>query len=627
MKMLNLPNFAQRVTARSRPPADHEIVIDSFAGAGGWGRGEEAANGWAVDVAINHDPLAIETHKVNHPATIHYTSDVFEVNPLSVEPGRRIGHAHFSPDCTHHSKARGAAPVSDRVRGLAWIVLAWAFHRRPRVITLENVEEFRQWGPTQDGRPVAEHKGQTFDAFIAAMQGGVAKDHPALAEIRAVLGSMMPVEAAIRGMGYRVEYRELRACDYGAPTIRKRFFLVARCDDQPIVWPEPTHGPGREHPYRTAAECIDWSMPCPSIFMDRVQAQAYYEATGKRIVRPLKPKTMARIAAGVMRYVVNSAKPYIVTCNHGGVGSIRGIDEPMRTLTASRDAHGVVVPSLISIANYGGDGSPARGADAPLSTVTASPRGGHHALVSPVLVPRYGERDGQRGRARRADEPMATVVPSGNGAGLVTAHLLHNTIGHAGGACEDPLHTITTGGHAALVSSFLTKHYSGVVGASLEQPLPTITSTDHNAVTAAHLVHLRGTCRDGQEIGEPLPTLTAGGNHVGMVAAFLQSYYGNSTEGQSVDAPTPTVTTRERFGVVTVQIGGEPYIISDIGMRMLEPEELLRAQFGEMADGWVLLGSKSQKVAGIGNSVCPHVARAIVKANVKLRRCGRVEVA
>lgn len=624
-----LPGFGQRINARRRPPLDHEIVVDSFAGAGGWGRGEEAANGWAVDVAINHDPLAIETHKANHPATVHYQTDVFEVHPLSVEPGRRIAHAHFSPDCTHHSKARGSAPVSDRVRGLAWVVLAWAFHRRPRVVTLENVEEFRKWGPTRGGRPIAERAGETFEAFVSALGKGCRPDHPALEEVVRVLEPIVPTAraAAVAGLGYQVEWRELRACDYGAPTIRRRFFLIARCDGDPVVWPAPTHGPGRRLPYATAAECIDWTLPCPSIFMTPAEARAHFEATGRRVVRPLKPKTLARIAAGVMRYVVNAAEPFVVTCNHSGVGGLRAAGEPMRTLTASRDAHGIVVPSMISIANYGGDGSPARPIDAPLSTVTARPRGGHHAVVAPVLVPRYGEREGQAMRARPVDAPMPTVVPTGNGAGLVSACLVGAGGPAYGGkprGIDGPMGTVLRENRSAMVAAFLAKHYGGVVGQDPRGPVGTVTTVDHHAAVAASLVHLRGTARDGRSPAEPMPTLTAGGNHIGAVAAFLQSYYGNSTDGIAVDAPAPTVTTRDRLGLVVVHVAGEPYVITDIGMRMLEPEELLRAQFGELAEGWVLLGSKSQRVAGIGNSVCPHVARAIVAANVTVRRAAEL---
>lgn len=610
----NLPGFGRRISARRRPPTDYELTVDSFAGWGGWGLGEEAATGWAVDVAINHDPMAIEAHRLNHPATCCYESNVFEVDPRTVEPGRPIGHCHFSPDCTHHSKARGGAPVSDRVRGLAWVVLAWAYLRRPRVITLENVEEFRQWGPTteRDGEqyPDKARAGQTFAAFIGALTTGIPADLPgrdqSLAELRQVLGDWLPLEAAERGLGYRAQWRELRACDYGAPTIRKRFFLVARCDGEPIIWPEPTHGPtttdrgigtedvglpelpatnrgigsGRHdpegisnhgdtdcrtsgparrgaarhmRPYRTAAECIDWSLACPSIFMSRDDARAYYEATGIRVVRPLKPATLRRIAAGVVKFVLENPRPFLVHCNHAGTEArVRGVDRPMDTLSASRDARGLVVPHLVSVQNASSAGVHDAGRSMP--TITAWPKGGGHALCASYLVPRYGENAGQSPRTRSVLSPMPTVVPTGNG--------------------------------AALCAAFLAKHYGGVVGSHPERPIGTISTIDHHS----------------------------------LVAAFLQTYYGTGANGRRPDRPAPTITTKDRVGLVTVVIDDITYIIADIGMRMLQPHELIRAQFGELADGWVMLGSKADQVAGIGNSVCPHVARAIVLANYQPRK-------
>lgn len=554
-----LLNYRSRVTARRRPPMDSEIVVDSFAGFGGWGLGEEVANGWAVDVAINHSPLAIAAHKVNHPATLHYEASVFEVDPRKVEPGRRIGHCHFSPDCTHHSKARGGAPVSDRVRGLAWIVLAWAYQRRPRVITLENVEEFQGWGPTidrGDGQRVPDpaRKGETFRAFIGALTTGIpdGMDNPAIKEIRETLGNWCPIHTLVQGLGYKAEHREMIACDYGAPTRRKRFFMVARCDGRPIRWPKPTYGPSAR-PYRTAADCIDWSLPCPSIFMTREQVREYYDQTGIRVIRPLKPATLRRIAAGVMRYVVEATRPFIVQCNHSGGMRVRSVDEPMCTLTSARDAHGLVVPSLVSVQNASSAGI--HDAARPMPTITAWPKGGGHALVAAFLNRYNGSKS------------MGDV------------------------RCQE-----------------------------MARPIGTLDTSNRYGLTAAHLVHLRGTARDGQRLDAPGPTLTSGGLHVGLVAAFLQTYYGNSRDGHAIDQPAPTLVTKDRIGLVTVILDGETYVIADIGMRMLHPHELLKMQFGEHARGWVLMGTKSEQVAGIGNSVCPHVSKAIVKANVKLQR-------
>lgn len=636
MSIATLPNFGQRVTARQRPPLDHEIVIDSFAGVGGWGVGEESATGWAVDVAINHDAYAIANHAINHPATLHYQSDVFEVDPRQVEPGRRIAHCHFSPDCTHHSKARGAAPVSDRVRGLAWIVLAWLYHRRPRVLTLENVEEFRDWGPTinKDGKRYADRsaKGQTFAAFIGMLTTGVDRHCPALDEAMSVLAHLdVPRAALIKGLGYNAEHRVLRACDYGAPTIRKRFYLIARCDGKSINWPEATHvganatefsitdrktrdsgrhsveeicGNGTSRrgqacsntssnfsrtrgrrqsgsmrllsqashlkPYRTAAECIDWAIPCPSIFLTPEQALELYEQTGIRVRRPLKPATLRRIANGVMRHVVESAKPFIVRCSHGEGRYGRGehdIDAPMPTMTQSKD-FALCLPHLINVQHASSAGI--FPTDKPMPTITAWPKGGGHAVVA----------------------------------------------------------------------AFLNKHRTGATGSELDAPMPTITAGQHAkrpagaahalGLTACHLVQFNGEAPHqdtrGQSITDPITTLSSTNRH-GLVAAFLQTYYGNSTTGHPANQPMPTVVGRDRVGLVTVAIDGERYVVADIGMRMLKPHELLRAQFGDFADGWVLTGTQAQQVAGIGNSVCPHVSRAIVAANVKVKRVAESEVA
>lgn len=583
-----------RSTARPRPPLDHEMTLDGFAGFGGWGLGEECANGYAIDLAFNHDAHACAAYRVNHPGTRVLMSDAFEVHPLAadVEPGRPLAHAHFSPDCTHHSKARGAAPVSDRVRGLAWIVLAWGHHRRPRVITLENVEEFAQWGPTVtvSGKRIADpdRQGETFRAFIAALTTGLPRSTEAdvVSEIRAAVGWMMPMSALRRGLGYVVEWRELRACDFGAPTIRKRFYLVARCDGEPIVWPAPTHGePGSGLlPHRTAAECIDWSIPCPSIFMTKAQARAYYRRTGTRVIRPLKPNTLKRIAGGLRKHLFNDPQPFIIPITHAGN------DDRARTI------------------------------DAPMVTITTTNRG-EHALVTPIMVGAGGTTG--TGRPRRADKPLKTIKT------------------------ED---------RQAIVAAFMARHFGGMTSRDLRLPSPTTAARGtQNQLVAANLLSLRGTSRHGRPLDEPSPTLTSGGNHVGLaavsllhnttghgggnvgapihtittgnhaalVAAFLQTYYTASKRGHSAAEPAPTITTKDRLGLVIVTIAGEPYVVVDVGMRMLQPHELLLCQFGELAEDWVLHGTKTRQVAGIGNSVCPHVARAIVAANVRIRRVDR----
>lgn len=485
-----------------------EIIVDNFAGGGGASTGIEAALGRQVDVAINHDPIAIECHTVNHPNARHYCESVWDVDPRTVYPGHQIGLAWFSPDCRHFSKAKGAAPVSPRVRGLAWIALRWIALRKPKLMVLENVEEFQTWGPVlrdEHGNyyPCPARKGRTFRSFINAL----------------------------RRHGYAVDYRELRACDYGAPTSRKRLFLIARRDGLPIIWPEPTHGPG-QIPYRTAADCIDWSLPCPSIFERK---------------RPLAEATCRRIAAGIMRYVVNNPEPFIVKVNHA-YDQFRGqrIGEPMQTVTAT-NGWGLVFSKL-----------------------------------APVVERQFGNSAGNA-----ADIPLGAITAGG-------------------------------GGKSALITAFLAKHYGGVVGHGVKQPLGTVTTVDHHSLVTSHLVKLRGTCRDGQRVDEPLHTISAGGQHHGEVRAFLIKYYGNEAGGVDIKEPMDTIPTHDRFGLVTVH--GEPYQIVDIGMRMLGPHELARAQ-GFPADYRLrdLHGrplSKKDQVRLIGNSVCPPVAEAIVRANM-----------
>ncbi len=511
---------------------NREIIVDLFAGGGGASCGIEMALGRTVDVAVNHDPAAVAMHRINHPQTEHRTSDVFEVDPREVTRGRPVGLLWASPDCTYHSKARGAKPIrhkNRKRRALAWVVTRWAGQVRPRVTMLENVEEFAEWGPLVGPpdalRPCPRRRGRTFRTWKRSLQR----------------------------LGYTVEHRELRASDYGAPTIRKRLFLIARCDGEPIVWPEPTHGPGRPHPYRTAAECIDWSIPMLSIFATREEATAWGRAHGQAAPkRPLADATMRRVARGVVRYVVESPEPYIV-----GVGGRAGQ-------------------------------SPPRSLRVPYQTITAK---GDAALVAPYLIPRYGERAGQAPRTRSVEEPAPVIVPSGNG--------------------------------ASLVGAFLVKHFTGVDGVDLRQPAPTVTTIDHNGLVAAHLSSYHAEKRDGDArasaLDGPMATIDTSNRH-GLVAAFLSKYYGVG-DGAVLSDPAPTVTTKDRFGLVTVDLRGEPYIIADIAMRMLQPGELYRAQgfpagyvFDRGAGGRRL--TKAEQVRMCGNSVSPPPAAALVRANL-----------
>ncbi|MCH8178177.1 MAG: DNA cytosine methyltransferase [Proteobacteria bacterium] len=497
-------------------PVHDELVVDLFAGGGGASTGIEQAIGRHVDIAINHAADAVALHQANHPQTLHFVSDVFEVDPLVVADGRPVGLLWASPDCKHFSKAKGGKPVNKNIRSLAWVVVKWAKLVRPRVICLENVEEFQTWGPLlKDGRPCPDRKGRTFARW----------------------------KQALEGLGYRVEHRELRACDYGAPTIRKRLFLVARCDGMPIVWPAQTHaekpakGSGLK-PWRTAAECIDWSLPCPSIFERE---------------RPLADATLRRIAHGVIRYVVNAAEPYVVRIGHtghGDSGKVRSVREPVSTITSKAE----------------------------------------HLLCSPTLVQTgYGEREGQAPRVPGLHKPLGTVVA---------------------GASKH-----------ALVGAFLAKHYTGVVGSDLRDPIGTVTSVDHHSLVASNLVKLRGTSNSAAT-DAPLATISAQGTHHAEVRAFLTAYYG-SDQDTPLDDPLHTVTTKPRFGLVTV--AGQQYAIADIGMRMLQPRELYRAQgfpdtyiIDRGADGRLL--PKDAQVRMCGNSVCPPLARALVAANYNERQ-------
>ena len=491
--------------ARPRDLFESDISVDLFAGGGGASIGTEAALGRAVDIAINHDEVAIAVHRANHPRTAHYTADVFEVRPEAAVRGRRVRHLHASPDCRSFSRAKGSAPRSASVRSLDDVVVVWARAVRPDVITLENVPEFVEWGPVTDaGQPVKAMKGTEFARWCG--------------ELRAV--------------GYVIEHRVLHAHHFGAPTSRKRFFLVARLDGKPIAWPQPTHGPGLK-PYRTAASCIDWSIPCPSIFERK---------------RPLAPATLRRIAAGVVRFVLESARPFIIKVNHQGERAPESIDRPLTTVTAQRRGHALVAPTLIQTG--------------------------------------YGERKGQAPRVLDLHKPLGAIVGGGQ--------------------------------KHALVSAFLAQHYQGQVGHELKKPLPTITAIDHHSLVTSSIAVLRNNC-DAKSVTEPLPTICAGGNHLGEVRAFLTTYYGNTEDiGQSVREPLRTVTTKDRFAVVTVSIGGVDYAIVDIGMRMLEPHELLKAQFGRFARRYDLSAAKTKKdqVRLIGNSVCPEVQEAVVRSNL-----------
>lgn len=553
----------------------HEIIVDSFAGGGGASTGIEMALGRSPDFAINHDAEALALHRANHPDTVHLSQNIYKVDPLSVVHGHKVGLFWASPDCKHFSKAKGGTPVQREIRDLAWIVVQWAQRVRPRVIILENVEEFQTWGPLIEVKPGKfkpdpARRGETFDQWVAAL----------------------------RSEGYRVEWRELRASDYGAPTTRKRLFVIARCDGRPIVWPDATHGDpaslavsaGRLLPWRTAAEIIDWTEPCPSIFDTAAQIKAKF---GVRAIRPLAPATLARIAKGVKRYVIDAKKPFVIKFQSGSVGS--DIDAPLPTITANSFVKrpggaaplGLVAP-VLSSAQHGGS---LRSADEPHRTIAASDKDQNQIVAASLVQAGYGEREGQEPRALDPSRPLGTVVAGG--------------IKHAA------------------VAAFLAQHNTGLVGHAASEPLSTIVQkgcTQSIVEVSAGLVNQKGSAQQNVDLGTPVPTICAGANHVVDVRAFLMKYYGVDQDPR-IEDPLATVTTKDRFGLVTVD--GEPYQITDIGMRMLTPRELFKAQgfpdryqieTGDF-DGERRPLSKTAQVRMCGNSVCPPIAAALVAAN------------
>lgn len=626
---------------------DGKIIVDNFAGGGGASTGIEMATGISVDIAINHDPEAIKIHKANHPSTKHYCENVWAVDPVEACKGHPVALAWFSPDCKHFSKAKGGKPKDKNIRGLAWVACRWAGLVRPDVIILENVEEFKTWGPLgRRHHPIKAKQGDTFKKFVSQLED----------------------------LGYKVEHRELIAADYGAPTMRKRFFMIARCDDKPIVWAKPTHGPadseavkaGLLHPYVGAYTQLDFSLPCPSIFDT---AEEIKEKYGIRAVRPLAPKTMERIARGLKKFVLENPEPFIIQCNHGGERRPQDIREPLPTITG-KHGYGVGEPYLVQC-KYNND---AQDVKKPLGTVTTV---GSHLLIEPKLqmvsdgagfpidrmrYPAYCDPE-EMDKLPFADLEMEKGIQEQ----LQAPFMGTNTTNHSGGSCEDQIHTITTGNQQCLISpmliqyhsetangevrgqkldepimtvdgsnryglvtSFLHKYYDGGytgAGESLENPLPTITAVDHNSVCAATLIQMNNHC-DGRDITEPIPTITAGDGHFGEVRAFLIKYYGDAT-GQDIKAPLDTVTTKDRFGLVT--IAGIDYQIVDIGLRMLEPKELYGCQ--GFPDDYIIdhdytgkTYPRSEQVRRCGNAVCPPIPAALVRANLpELCRCERTK--
>lgn len=574
-----------------------ELIVDNFAGGGGASTGIELATGYSVDIAINHDPEAIKMHKANHPNTKHYCENVWAVDPVKACNGHPVGLAWFSPDCKHFSKAKGGKPKDKNIRGLAWVACRWAGLVRPRVIMLENVEEFKTWGPLNRGHhPIKNKKGKTFERFVQQLTD----------------------------LGYKVEFRELVAADYGAPTMRKRFFMIARCDGKPIVWPEPTHGPadseavkaGLLKPYVGAYTQIDFSRPCPSIFDTSEEIKEKY---GIRAVRPLAKKTMDRIARGLKKFVLDNPEPFIIQCNHGGERRPNDIREPMPTITG-KHGYGIVEPYMVQIGQTGFTKDRSKDVRDPLTTIVSK---NEHCLIEPKLAPYMGTNTTNHPGGNCKD-PIYTIT-TGNQQCLISPTLIQyhsetSKDGVRGQTIEDPIMTVDSSNRYGLVTSFLSKYYDGGykgAGDTLENPLPTVTAWDHNSVVTANLIQMNNHC-DGRDIREPIPTITAGDGHFGEVRAFLIKYYGEGT-GQDVKEPLDTITSRDRFGLVT--INGVDYQIVDIGLRMLEPRELYGCQ--GFPDDYIIdhdytgkTYPRSEQVRRCGNAVCPPIPAALVKANL-----------
>lgn len=574
-----------------------ELIVDNFAGGGGASTGIELATGYSVDIAINHDPEAIKMHKANHPNTKHYCENVWSVDPVKACNGHPVGLAWFSPDCKHFSKAKGGKPKDKNIRGLAWVALRWAGLVRPRVIMLENVEEFKTWGPLNRGHhPIKAKRGKTFEKFVQQLND----------------------------LGYTVEFKELIAADYGAPTMRKRFFLIARCDGKPIVWPEPTHAPadsekvkaGLLEPYVGAYTQIDFSRPCPSIFDTSEEIKEKY---GIRAVRPLASKTLDRIAKGLKKFVLDNPEPFIIQCNHGGERRPNDIREPMPTITG-KHGYGIVEPYMVQIGQTGFAKDRSKDVREPLTTIVSK---NEHCLIEPTLAPYMGTNTTNHPGGNCKD-PIHTIT-TGNQQCLISPTLIQyhsetSKDGVRGQAIKDPIMTVDSSNRYGLVASFLHKYYDGGykgAGETVENPLPTVTAWDHNSVVTANLIQMNNHC-DGKDIRQPLPTITAGDGHFGEVRAFLIKYYGQGT-GQDIEQPLDTVTARDRFGLVTIE--GVDYQIVDIGLRMLEPRELYGCQ--GFPDDYIIdhdytgkTYPRSEQVRRCGNAVCPPIPAALVRANL-----------
>ena len=567
-----------------------EIIVDNFAGGGGASTGIEIATGMAVAIAINHDPAAILMHKTNHPYTEHFQASVWDIDPVAVCRGRRVGLAWFSPDCKHFSKAKGAALVDRKIRGLAWITLRWAAKVRPRVIILENVEEFQTWGPVRKGKPVKKLAGTTFRKFIDQLTE----------------------------LGYTVEYRELIAADYGAPTSRKRFYMVARCDRKPIVWPKPTHsktGADGLPKWRCASEIIDWSLPCPSVFASKAQIMDKY---GLKAVRPLAKNTMRRIIRGVDKFTIRSGKPFIVQQKFQNAA--QNIEKPLTTVTAV-GAHELCKPLLAPVTVTNTSNSVGGTVGAPVHTVTTA---GNQMLVTPFLAECNHSGGGHIAPVTDAHKTITAKHTGGIVAPTLIQYHTEQTEHVRASGLGTPIHTVDASNRYGLTCANLVEYYTGGRPLDVQDPMHTVTSHDREAVVAAHVVKFKGD-NLGHGADEPMQTVTTSAGEFAVCKAYLAKMRSGDDLGHW---PEIRALLNEFCGyaladddVLLLEIGGALYYIADIGLRMLSPRELYNAM-GFPPDYIIDRDyegnkyKKSAQVARCGNAVCPPVASALVRANL-----------
>lgn len=654
-------------------------VVDEFSGGGGASSGMEMALGRPVDAAVNHDPAAIRMHKTNHPHTLHYQESVWAVDPKEVAGGHPIGLAWFSPTCTHFSRAKGLPLVDRHIRGLAWVILRWADDVRPWCIMMENVPEFVTWGPLMPdpkGRgmvPDPAHKGETFHAFIQMLTTGCKVRNDAFMEAceELQIDPFGPkAKRLLDGMGYDVEFREMMAADYGAATSRKRFFLIARSDGKPIVWPEPTHAPrdskavkeGKKLPYKSAAEIIDWTIPCPSIFDDKETIMQKY---GKRTQRPLRPNTMRRIARGLDKFVLKSANPFIIPRGYGEregqLPRVHDINDPVPTIVAT-NKHAVVVPNLVNICHAGAFRG--QSVETPLPTLLGK---NSHGLVESQLIP-WSCTNTSNSTGEACDKPLNTVRTGGGGGQMlmqaqVAPWAFPNTTGAVGAPADQPVHTITSVGNQVLAAAHMIQYHTeqpgeNVRGQSVHDPVATIDTSNRHGLVAVSLNQYFKSDPHGADVQKPLGTILSHDHH-SLQASYLSKYYGGVV-GAKVEDPLPTITAIDHNAMVTVhiekmpetmnrenlghwpevrellnefcgytladndilllKINGQDYYIEDIGLRMLTPRELYNAM-GFPADYIIDRDYKgnaykpADQIARCGNAVPPPFATALVKAN------------